>query len=287
MTGLEPLGQLAGQLLGRIRRQMPVVHHITNVVTAHEVASATLATGALPVMAHAREEVEEVVSRASALCLNLGTLTPGRVEAMLAAGRRAAERGIPAVVDPVGVGLSGLRTQAAARLLGEVKVTAVRGNVAEMAQLAGREGRLRGVQSAGASAPPQELAGEVASRYGVVAAVTGPRDWVSDGGRLVAVDNGHPMLERITGAGCMATAVVGCFLAVADDPLPAVAAALAYFGYAAQRAAAKAAGPGSFRVALLDQLASVQPEELAGGVRAFEVQPAASAGGWQGMGERT
>lgn len=277
----------AGELLGRIRRQRPVVHHITNVVTIHDVASATLAAGALPVMAHAREEVEEVVARASALCMNLGTLSPERVDAMLAAGRRAGERGIPVVVDPVGVGLSGLRTHAAAQLLREVKVTAVRGNVAEMAQLAGREGLLRGVQSAGASAPPQELAWEVARRYGVVAAVTGPRDWVSDGGRLVAVDNGHPMLERITGAGCMASAVVGCFLAVADDPLTAVAAALAYFGYAAERAAARAKGPGSFRVALLDELAAVQPEELASGVRASEVHQATSVGGSQGVGERT
>lgn len=277
---MEPLGEVAAQLLDRVRRLRPLVHHITNVVSANDVANATLATGALPVMAHAAEEVEEVAATASALALNLGTLTPRRVEAMRLAGLRAGERRVPVVLDPVGVGLSRLRADAARRLLREVPVTAVRGNLAEMAHLAGGEGFLRGVESVGAASPPQEVAREVARRHQVVAAVTGPRDWVTDGVRFVAVDNGHPWLTRVAGAGCMASGVVACFLAVADEPLTATAAALAYFGHAAERAAGQACGPASFRVALLDQLARLQPQDLRAGVRAGLVElPAAPHGG--------
>ncbi|MFN3285591.1 MAG: hydroxyethylthiazole kinase [bacterium] len=277
---MEPLAEVAAQLLDRVRGLRPLVHHITNVVSVNDVANATLAAGALPVMAHAREEVEEVAATASALVLNLGTLTPRRVEAMLLAGRRAGERHLPVVLDPVGVGLSGLRADAAQRLLREVPVTAVRGNLAEMAHLAGGEGFLRGVESVGAASPPEEVAREVARRHHVVAAVTGPRDWVADGLRSVAVDNGHPWLKRVAGAGCMATGVVACFLAVADDPLAATAAALAYFGYAAERAARQASGPASFRVALLDQLARLEPEDLRAGVRGGPVElPSAPQGG--------
>ncbi|MDR7413963.1 MAG: hydroxyethylthiazole kinase, partial [Armatimonadota bacterium] len=153
-------------------------------------------------------------------------------------------------------------------------------NLAEMAHLAGGEGFLRGVESVGAASPPEEVAREVARRHRVVAAVTGPRDWVADGVRFVAVDNGHPWLRSVAGAGCMASGVVACFLAVADDPLTATAAALAYFGYAAERAAEQACGPASFRVALLDQLARLQPQDLRAGVRASLVElPAAPHGG--------
>jgi len=265
------IAEVAARLLERVRAEGPVVHHITNPVTANDVANATLAVGAFPVMAYAREEVEEIVSRASALCLNLGTPTPSRLDAMLAAGLRAAQRGIPVVFDPVGVGASGLRAAGASRLLREVRVAAVRGNLAEMAHLAGQEGVLRGVQSAGAAGAPEEVARQVALRHRVVAAVTGPRDWVSDGARLVRVDNGHPLLERVAGSGCMATAVVACFLAVADDFVAAAAAALAYFGYAAELAAQAASGPGTFRACLLDRLAQLGPEDLLAGVRAAEL----------------
>lgn len=273
------VAEAAALLLERVRSTRPLVHHLTNVVTAHDVASVTLALGALPVLAHASEEVEEVTSGAGALVLNLGTLTRQRVEAMRAAGRRANERGIPVVLDPVGVGLTRLRTQAARILLEELRVTVVRGNLAEMAHLSGAGGSLRGVESLGAEASPEEVAQAVARRYGLVAAVTGPRDWVAEGRRLVAVDNGHPLLTRITGAGCMASAVVGCFLAVAQDPLVATAAALAYFGLAAELAAQASQGPGSFRIALLDQLEWLRPGDLHTGIRAEEMRRPGVAGG--------
>jgi len=267
-----------GRLLERVRAVRPVVHHLTNFVTANDVANVTLATGAVPVMAHAAEEVAEVVDQASCVVLNLGTPTPSRLQVMREAGRRANARGVPVVMDPVGVGLSRFRAEAVAGILQEVRTSAVRANLAEMAHLAGAEGLLRGVESAGAGAAPEDAARRVARRYRLVAAVTGPQDWVTDGARLVRVDNGHPLLQRITGGGCMATAVVACFMAVAEDLLEASVAALAYFGYAAELAAAQATGGGSFRALLLDQLAQMRPEDLEQGARVREVSSPATGG---------
>lgn len=268
------LAEAAGTLLEQTRRVRPLVHHITNLVTANDVANATLAAGGSPVMAHALEEVAEMTASAAVLVLNLGTLTPQRVESMLAAGRRARERGTPIVLDPVGAGATRFRTESAMRLLRELRPVVVRGNLGELASLTGGGGVVRGVESVGAPVAPQEVVQMLARAYGCVAAVTGPRDWIGDGARTLAVDNGHPMLTAITGSGCMATAVVGCFLAVGDDPLVAAAAGLAYFGCAGERAAGVATGPGSFRVHLLDHLALLDGPHLATAARIVQLEPA-------------
>ena len=266
------LAAQAAHLLSRIRETRPLVHHLTNLVVMNDVANVTLAAGALPVMAHAPEEVEEIVSASSALVLNLGTLTLEKRDVMLLAGRTANGRGIPVALDPVGAGASRFRTESALTLLREVRITVVRGNPGEISHLAGMPGAVRGVESLGVQTPPQDLAQVLAREHACVVAVTGPRDWISDGRRLLAVDNGHPLLQRITGSGCMATAVIGCFLAVGGDPLVATAAALAYFGYAAELAAREARGPGSFRVSLLDHLALLDASSLEAGARIVEVQ---------------
>jgi hydroxyethylthiazole kinase len=134
-----------GATLRTLRERKPLVHQITNYVVMNETANATLALGALPVMAHAREEVEEMVALASALVLNIGTLSPAWVEAMLAAGRAATERGIPIVLDPVGAGATSYRTDTARRILDEVGVTVLRGNPGEVATLVGVDAEVRGV----------------------------------------------------------------------------------------------------------------------------------------------
>lgn len=266
------MAEQAAHLLQRLRREQPLVHHLTNLVTINEVAKSTRAVGALPIMAMAPEEVEEVTAQASCLVLNLGTPTRKRLEAMMSAARRANERGIPVVLDPVGVGASHMRSEATIRMLQRFRIHVVRANPAEMDHLAGRPAQLRGVEAVGISGPPEEAAAVVARTYGTVAAVTGVRDWVTDGARSVAVENGHPLLAQVVGSGCMATAVVACFVAVGEDPLVAAAAGLACFGYAAELAALESRGPESFRVALLDRLAQVQPEDLIAGVRALELQ---------------
>jgi hydroxyethylthiazole kinase len=252
-----------GETLRALRERRPLVHQITNYVVMNETANATLALGALPVMAHAPQEVEEMVGLAGALVLNIGTLSDHWIEAMLAAGHAAGERGVPVVLDPVGAGATAYRTDTASRILDTGDVTVVRGNAGEIATLVGVEAEVRGVESIAAGGEPAELAREAARALGCVAAVTGPVDHVSDGERVLAVANGHELLATVSGTGCMATAITGCFLAVRPDaPLEAAAEALAAFGVAGEDAAADAKGPGSFHVGLYDALYALDPDSL-------------------------
>jgi hydroxyethylthiazole kinase len=228
----------------------------------NETANATLALGALPVMAHALQEVEEMAAAASALVLNIGTLSDEWVEAMLAAGRAANRSGAPVVLDPVGAGATGYRTDTALQLLDDLDVAVVRGNSAEIATLAGQEAEIRGVEAVGTEGGP-DLAREAARALRCVVAVTGPVDYVSDGERGYTLANGHELLGTVSGTGCMSTAITGCFLAVrAGEPLEAAAEALAAFGVAGEDAAREAKGPGSFHVALYDALYALDPETL-------------------------
>jgi hydroxyethylthiazole kinase len=257
MTHVSP-----GSTLASIRTEKPLVHQITNYVVMNETANATLALGALPVMAHAREEVEEMVGLAGALVINIGTLSPAWVDAMLAAGRAANAKGIPVVVDPVGAGATRYRTDTAKHLLDAVDVTVLRGNAGEIATLVGIDAEVRGVESIGAGGDAADLARDAARALGVVASVTGPVDHVSDGDSVLAVANGHELLATVTGTGCMSTAITGCFLARNANALAAAAEALAAFGVAGEDAAAAANGPGSFHVALYDALYNLDPDTL-------------------------
>jgi hydroxyethylthiazole kinase len=257
-----------GDSLRRLREAKPLVHQITNYVVMNETANATLALGALPVMAHAQEEVGEMAAIAGALVLNIGTLSPHWVEAMIHAGQVANQRGTPVVLDPVGAGATTYRTDTAKRILDEVRVTVLRGNAGEVATLVGVDAEVRGVESIGAGGDPADLARQAAKTLDVVASVTGPVDHVSDGERVIAVANGHELLASITGTGCMSSAITGCFLAVnSDRPLEAAAEALVAFGVAGEDAAVDAKGPGSFHVNLYDALAALDPATLDGRAR--------------------
>jgi len=252
-----------GADLRALRERKPLVHQITNYVVMNETANATLALGALPVMAHAKEEVEEMASVAGALVLNIGTLSQHWIEAMLLAAAAANRAGVPVVLDPVGAGATQLRTETAKRILGEAEIAIVRGNAAEVATLAGREAEIRGVESIGASDSGAELAKAAAAELGCVAAVTGPIDHVSDGTRVFAVANGHELLGTVSGTGCMATAITGGFVAVAADrPLEAAAEALVAFGVAGEDAARGAKGPGTFHAGLYDALYNLDPDTI-------------------------
>jgi hydroxyethylthiazole kinase len=248
-----------GRDLGILRERKPLVHQITNYVVMNETANATLALGALPVMAHAPQEVEEMAAASGALVLNIGTLSDHWIEAMLLAGAAANRAGVPIVLDPVGAGATSYRTTTAHHLLTELEIAVVRGNAAEIATLAGREAEIRGVEAVGAAAGP-ELAQAAALALGCVASVTGPVDHVSDGERTIAVANGHELLGAVSGTGCMSTAITGCFLAARGDaPLKAAAEALVAFGIAGENAAAGAHGPGSFHASLYDALYNLDP----------------------------
>ena len=263
----------ACEVIARVRTQRPLIHHITNFVVMNATANITLCMGALPVMAHAPQEVEEMVDAASALVLNLGTLWPEQVEAMLIAGRRANQRGIPIVLDPVGAGATRLRTESAHRLLEKLSITIVRGNLAEIAVLAGMESRIRGVESVGSTGNAAATASQFAKKFGCVAAVTGPIDVVTDGVRWIRVANGHPMMSTVTGTGCMATSVVAACAAVKKDAVIATAAALAAYGLAGESAAEKAQGPGTFQLHLFDAVAALTQEALRAGMRIEESGP--------------
>jgi len=256
-----------GVTLAALRARRPLVHQITNYVVMNETANATLAIGALPVMAHAREEVEQMAAAAAALVLNIGTLSAPWIESMLLAGKAANAAGVPVVFDPVGAGATDFRTETAKRILSEVRVTVVRGNAGEVATLIGEQAEMRGVDSIGVGSPAEELARSAALELGCVVAVTGPVDRISDGERGFRAANGDALLGMVTGTGCMSTAITACFVAAKpEEPLEAATEALAAYGVAAEDAAAGANGPGTFHAALYDGLYNLDPDTLDGRV---------------------
>ena len=251
-------------LLAAVRSERPLIHHITNSVTINDCANITICAGAAPVMAEAPEEVAEMVAAAGALVLNIGTLSATQVDAMLIAGRRANDLGIPVVLDPVGAGATAFRTATVWRLLDALDIAVLKGNAGEIGVLAGTDGSVRGVDSTGTLDDPVETARACARVTGTVVSMTGAVDVVTDGDRVFLVRNGVPAMDRLSGTGCMASSITAAFAAVADDYAVSSAAALAAFGRAGERAAAGARGPYSFRTALFDELAGLTAEDLAG-----------------------
>ncbi|MBE9607290.1 hydroxyethylthiazole kinase [Acetobacteraceae bacterium H6797] len=252
--------------VSRLRASAPLVHNITNFVVSNITANALLAIGASPAMVQAEEEVEEFVRKASSLVVNIGTLLAPQRRAMHLAARAAGEAGKPWILDPVAIGATTWRRETALSLL-TLRPAVVRGNASEIMALAGEGGISRGVDSTQASEAGLDAARRLASRSGAVVAMTGAVDYVTDGERVLAIANGHPMLTRVTGTGCTATAIVGAFLGAGLPSLDAAGSGLALLGLAAERAVTGAAGPGSFQVALLDALHAIDGEALAAGAR--------------------
>lgn len=264
MTGVP---EAAARNLAAVREKKPLIHNITNFVVMNYTANALLAMGASPVMAHAPNEVEDMVCLAGALVLNIGTLSEEWVDSMLKAGRKASGRNTPIVLDPVGSGATPFRTQSARRIIAETRPRVIRGNASEILSLRHADSRTRGVDSLHSVDQAADVAQALAGELQTVLAITGPVDLVTDGRRVARVSNGHPLMGRVTGTGCTATAVIGAFLAVDPDPLRAAATALAYFGLAGETAAQKASAPGSFMIQMLDALYTITPELLEAGCR--------------------
>jgi hydroxyethylthiazole kinase len=253
--------------LQAVRARSPLIQNITNFVSMDVVANCLLALGASPAMVHAEEEVEDFVTIAGAMVVNIGTLSPAWAASMEKAATRAATLGTPWVLDPVGVGATPYRTRIAAGLA-SLRPSVIRANASEVLALAGTtSGPTRGVDSSHAAEDAIGAALELARTLRTVVAVTGAVDHVTDGERLLRVRNGHPMMTRVTALGCAASAIVGAFLTVTDDPLHAAARALAVFGLAGERAAAISTGPGSLRWQLIDQLVALDRAAVQAGVR--------------------
>ena len=260
----------AAENLKRVCETKPLVHNVTNFVVMNFTANVLLAAGASPVMAHAENEVEEMVSFAKALVLNIGTLDDVWIAAMVKAGKKASALGVPIILDPVGAGATKLRTDAAKRILAETKVTLVRGNASEILALGGAASKSKGVDAADSVDAAAERAGTLARELGLPVAITGPVDFITDGKRVVRVANGHPLMGCVTGTGCGATAIIGAFAGVDADPVSAAATALAYYGLAGEHAADGANGPGSFAVRFLDALHGLTLDEVRHGCQIRE-----------------
>jgi len=243
-----------------------LIHHITNYVTVNDCANIVLALGGSPVMADDLEEAAEMVSFASALVLNIGTLNSRTIESMLVAGLRAKELGIPVILDPVGVGATKLRTNTAEKLIRELKPEVIRGNMSEIKVLAGLKVAIKGVDSIADEQDSSLIAKKLASELNCVIAITGKTDVVSDGRQVCLLDNGHRILADVTGTGCMTTSLVGAFCGATNDYFTAAVAGIISMGLAGEIAQASlrhGEGIGTFRARLLDSIYYLTPEILA------------------------
>lgn len=252
------------QALEAVRAQAPVVHNITNFVVMNNTANALLALGASPVMAHAEEELEEMVGIASALVINIGTLSEDWVKSMFKAARYAKQRGLPVILDPVGAGATSYRTRTAQHLIEAARPAIIRGNASEIMALASAagQGRTKGVDSTQASGDALAAAQALQAQCGAVVCISGATDYIVGPDRVLKVANGHALMTRVTGLGCTASALCGAFAAVTPDPTLAAAQAMAVLGIAGEQAAAKADGPGTLQLHLLDCLYRLTRQDL-------------------------
>lgn len=246
----------------KIKREKPLIHHITNYVVMNDTANITLHLGALPVMAHAIEEVGEMVEASNALVINIGTLSSNWVESMISAGQKANDKGIPVILDAVGGGATSYRTDICNKLIEELKISVLKGNAGEIGILTRAGGKVRGVESSGEPANLKETVIEYAKENNLTVVVTGEKDIVTNGRETYLIGNGDKYLTTITGTGCMSTSAVAVFCAVEKDLAFASTSALVCFGLAAQLAAKKAKGPASFKTAFFDAVYNLKSEEI-------------------------
>lgn len=269
-------------MLENVREKAPLVHNITNYVTVNDCANILLACGGSPIMADDIEEVGEITAICGGLNINIGTLNKRTIASMLAAGKKANQCGHPVVLDPVGAGASHLRTETAYQLLNEVKFSAIRGNVSEIKTLALGAGTPKGVDADVADAVTDDtldhavfFAKEFSKKTGAVIAMTGKIDIVADGQTAYVIRNGHPMMSRITGTGCMLSAITAAYLtANPAHPLKAAAAAVCAMGLCGQRAYQRLGekdGNATYRNYIIDELFNLSGAELESGAQ-YEVR---------------
>ncbi|WP_409305132.1 hydroxyethylthiazole kinase [Peribacillus sp. SCS-155] len=262
------------KLFSTVQQRNPLVHQITNTVTINDCANVTLAIGGSPVMASSPEEAEDMVKIANALVINFGTLDDSSFEAMLLAGKTANQLGIPVVFDPVGAGATPFRTKRAVQLLQEVRIGIIRGNASEMNSLIGGTAGTRGVDSGNVDTDITRLAMDVANQFHCVAVISGARDVISNGSTAIYCDNGHPFLTKITGSGCMATALIGVFAGAAEDMMAAAVAGISVMSLAGEMTFGEMqtpVGAGTFRVKLMDCISTMTDEIWENGVKLVEI----------------
>lgn len=262
------------KIFENLKSNPPLVHHITNYVTVNDCANVVLAAGGAPLMADDANEVEDIVSISSVLYINIGTLNERTVESMLKAGKRANKLGLPIVLDPVGMGASTMRNETVHKLMKELDFTVIKGNMSEIKGLYKAERNTGGVDVKDEDIVGTDNLGEaveyvkkIAREFDSVIAVTGPIDIVTDGDKAVTVKNGHPLMSRVTGTGCMTGSVMATYLGSnANRPVDAVVAALVKMGLAGERAyrevTSKSEGISSFKRYLIDGIDLIGLDEM-------------------------
>lgn len=273
------LNIMLGNMLKNVRDRVPLVHCITNYVTVNDCANILLACGGSPIMSDDEQEVEEITAVCGGLNLNIGTLNHRTINSMLLAGKAADRLGHPILLDPVGAGASRLRTQTAARILDEIRLTAIRGNASEIKALALGSGTTKGVDADAADTVTEEnleqmidFAEKFSQKTGAVTVITGRIDIVADAQKAYVIRNGHPMMSRVTGTGCMLSAMMAAYLtANPDEPLQAAAAAVCAMGLAGERAydtmVRTHGGSGSYRMFLMDEICNMDEKILEEGAK--------------------
>ncbi len=249
--------------LQALRDNTPLVHNITNFVVMNNTANALLAIGASPVMAHAVEEVADMAGTASALVINIGTLNPQWVEGMIKAGIAATAKGIPVVFDPVGVGATPYRNEVAVQIIEKCKPTLIRGNASEIMALAKENVATKGVDSTVSANAALDAAKSLANETGAVVVISGAEDFITEGKEVIIIKNGSPLMPKVTGMGCTASAVLGAFAAANKNTLLAAAHGMAVMSICGEIATNKSDGPGSLQMHFLDTLYNLTDKDIA------------------------
>ncbi|WP_024831306.1 hydroxyethylthiazole kinase [Ruminiclostridium josui] len=263
-------------LIADVRNKKPLIHNITNYVTVNDCANVVLAIGASPIMADDINEAADITSISSALVINIGTLNKRTVESMLVSGKKANEKGIPVIFDPVGAGASTLRNEVTRTILNTVKINVLRGNLSEVSYIAGLNATTKGVDASAADIESNDattVAKKAAEKLGCIVAVTGAVDVISDGKNLITISNGHRMLSNVTGTGCMTTALVGSFCGAERDYFKAAVAGVTVMGIAGEIAfeAAGHKGTGSYHIAIIDAISKMNDNILGEKARINEI----------------
>jgi len=256
------LGQAIWRDVNRINKQNPLIHNITNYVVMNNTANALLALGASPVMAHAIEEITEMIASADALVLNIGTLDNQWISSMYGALNAAEADNTPVIFDPVGAGATKLRTQTTIHLINKCYPNIICGNGSEIKAIAGAGNKTRGVDSLDSSGDAIEAAEIIAERYNTVVVISGEYDYVIDSDNKIKLKNGHEMMGVITGMGCTATAISAAFAGVNDSYFDAAVHGVSFLGIAGEIAAEYSAGPGSLQVNILDEIYNLNEKQI-------------------------
>ena len=258
-----------GKLLDEVRNKKPLVHNITNYVTVNDCANILIAIGASPIMADDIKEAADITKISSALVINIGTLNERTIESMITSGKKANELDIPVVFDPVGAGASEFRNETTKRILEEVKINVLRGNMSEIKFISGLEASTKGVDASDSDInignnDGINVAKNLAENLNCVVAITGATDIISDGKRVAILENGTKMLANVTGTGCMTTALVGAFCGAGLDYFTGAISGIMSMGIAGEIAFEKAGqlGTGSFHIAIIDAISNLNSDMI-------------------------